>query len=343
MPLLFILKYIIIELFNFLKPARIRVMKKILITGASGFVGTYLAKHLLELGQSEIHGTYLTEESMEKSPVKDKITFHKVDLQDKNATEQLIQSVMPDEVYHLAAMANVAASFKDPVGTFHSNVDSQLYLLESLRINNLLTTKVLIVGSAEEYGYVTAEDLPVNENTILRPSSPYAVSKIAQDFLGLQYTIAYKMPIYRVRPFNHVGPGQGKGYVVADFARQIAEIEKMGKPSVIKVGDMSKKRDFTDVRDMVRLYPLLLEKGQPGDVYNAGSGKSHEVQEVMDTLISLAHVDITLESDPSKMRPADIPEIIADSQKVEKATGWKPEISFEQTLKDTLDYWRKLV
>lgn len=318
-------------------------MKKILITGASGFVGTYLAQHLLELGNAEIHGTYLSDDSLEKSSIKDHITFHKVDLQERSQTENLIKEVMPDEIYHLAALASVPGSFQDPGGAIHSNVDSELFLLESLRANNLMSTKVLVIGSAEEYGYVTAEDLPVNEKAPLRPASPYAVSKIAQDFLGLQYYLAYKMPIYRVRPFNHVGPGQGTGYVVADFAKRIAEIEKTGKSEVILVGDMTKKRDFTDVRDMVRLYPLILEKGTPGEVYNAGSGKSHQIQEIMDTFISLSHVTITLQQDPSKLRPGDIPEIVADSTKVRETTGWQPEIPLEQTLKDTLDYWRGIV
>lgn len=318
-------------------------MKKILITGSSGFVGTYLAQHLLELGQSEIHGTYLSDDSLLKSPVKDKITFHKVDLQNKEQTESLIQSVMPDEVYHLAAMASVPVSFKDPIGTFHSNIDAELNLFESLRKAELLQTKVLVVGSAEEYGYVTAEDLPVDELTPLRPSSPYAVSKIAQDYLGLQYNISYKMPIFRVRPFNHVGPGQGAGFVVADFAKQIAEIEKGKIEPVIKVGNMDAKRDFTDVRDMVKVYPLILEKGTAGDVYNAGSGMSHKIQEIMDVLLSLTTAKITIEKDPSKLRPSDIPEIVADSTKLMQATGWKPTISFEQTLKDTLDYWREIV
>lgn len=318
-------------------------MKKILITGASGFVGTYLAQHLLELGNARVHGTYLSDDSLEKSPIKDQITFHKVDLQDKNQTEQLVKEIMPDEIYHLAAMASVPGSFQDPISAMHNNIDVQLYLFESLRAHNLLNTKVLVIGSAEEYGYVTPEDLPVNESTPLRPASPYAVSKITQDFLGYQYFITYKMPIYRVRPFNHVGPGQGTGYVVADFAKRIAEIEKAGQPAVVQVGDMTKKRDFTDVRDMVRLYPLILEKGIPGDVYNAGSGTSHQIQEIMDTFISLSHVQITLEKDSSKLRPGDIPEIVADSSKVRKTTGWKPEISLQQTLKDTLDYWRKIV
>lgn len=318
-------------------------MKKILITGASGFVGNYLAQQLLRMGEADIHGTYLTDESREMSPVKDTITFHKVDLQDKNQTEKLIQEVMPDEIYHLAAMASVPNSFKDPIGAFHSNVDPELYIFESLRTNNLLTTKILITASAEEYGYITKEDLPVNERVSLRPSSPYAVTKIAQDFLGLQYFISYKMPIFRVRPFNHVGPGQGPGFVVADFAKQIAMIEKGKMEPHIKVGNMQAKRDFTDVRDMVKLYPLLLEKGEPGDVYNAGSGVSYTIQKVMDTLISLSNTSITVESDPTKFRPSDIPEIVADNTKVYRITGWKPEIPFEKTLKDTLDYWRSVV
>lgn len=318
-------------------------MKKVLITGASGFVGNYLAQHLLELDNAEIHGTYLIDDSKEKSPVKDKITFHKVDLLSAQETDGLVAKVMPDEVYHLAAMASVSASFKDPIGTFHSNIDAELNLFESLRKNNLFTTKILITGSAEEYGYIRQEDLPVDETTQLKPSSPYAVSKIAQDFLGLQYFISYKMPIFRMRPFNHVGPGQGPGFVLADFARQVAMIEAGKAEPVIKVGNMDAKRDFTDVRDMVKLYPRILEKGTPGDVYNAGSGTSHKIQEIMDILLSLVKIDITVEKDPSKLRPSDIPEVVADSTKIMEITGWKPEIAFEKTIKDTLDYWRGIV
>lgn len=318
-------------------------MKKILITGASGFVGTHLAQHLLSLGNGEIHGTYLTDDSMERSPVKDKIKFHKVNLQDRNQTEQLIKDVLPDEVYHLAANALVTVSFSDPLGTFHNNVDPQVNLFESLRVNNLFNTRVLITCSSEEYGFIDAKDLPMNESTPLRPANPYAVSKVAQDFFGLQYFIAYKMPIIRVRSFTHVGPGQAPGFVVADFAKQIAEIENGKNEPLIKVGNMTTRRDFTDVRDMVRLYQLLMEKGTSGEVYNAGSGMSHIIQEVMDKLIALSPIPIKLEQDPAKFRPADVPEIRADMTKTEQVTGWSPKIPFETTLKDTLDYWRKIV
>ncbi|MGH7203397.1 MAG: GDP-mannose 4,6-dehydratase, partial [Candidatus Levyibacteriota bacterium] len=184
---------------------------------------------------------------------------------------------------------------------------------------------------------------PVDENTPHRPANPYAVSKIAQDYLGFQYNLSYKLPIIRVRPFNHVGPGQAPTFVVSDFAKQIAEIEKGNREPVMRVGNLDAKRDFTDVRDMVRLYSLLIEKGEPGEVYNAGNGVSHSVQEVLDLLQSFSKMKITVQHDPAKMRPSDVPDIMCDRTKVTKATGWKPQISFETTIKDTLDYWRGIV
>lgn len=317
-------------------------MKKVLITGASGFVGSWLAEHLLRLKTSEIYGTYHSEESKEKSPVKDKIHFLQADLSQKDAVESLIAHVKPDEVYHLAALASVGASFKDPVATFHNNIDVEIFLLESLRNNNLTNTRVLIVGSAEVYGYVRSEDLPIDESTPLRPANPYAVTKISQDFLGLQYHISYKMPLIRVRPFNHIGPGQGLGFVVTDFAKQIVDIEKGRQEPVIKVGNLEAKRDFTDVRDMVKAYSLILEKGVPGDVYNIGSGKSIKIAEVLDMLISLSNTKIEKETDPTKLRPSDVPEIVCNNTKIRNLTSWEVTIPLETTLKDTLDYWRQL-
>lgn len=318
-------------------------MKKVLITGASGFVGGYLAEHLLSLGNYEIYGTYHSEKNKEASPVKDAIHFFQVDLQNKETTESLVKEVNPELIFHLAAQANVPESFKDPVGTFHANVDSQLNLFEALRVNQLTNTRVLIVASSEVYGYVKEEDLPVDEETPLRPANPYSVSKIAQDYLGFQYHLSYQMPIIRVRAFNHVGPRQEARYVVSDFAKQVASIEKGIQEPIMKLGNLEARRDITDVRDMVRAYHLLIEKGESGEVYNIGSGQSHAIQEVLDILLSYIAVPVTVEKDPEKFRPSDIPDIVADTTKIKNLTGWQPEISLKHTLKDTLDYWRKMV
>ncbi len=314
-------------------------MKKVLITGATGFAGSYLIEHLLSLGDHEIYGTSRDDHASEKEHVH----YIKVDLENKDEVKKLLSDTQPEEIYHLAAQANVPQSIRDPKGTFHNNIDSQLNIFDSLRELKLTTTKILLISSAEVYGYVQPDELPISENTPYRPANPYAVSKIAQDFLGFQYHLSYKMPIIRVRPFNHAGPGQAPTFVMADFAKQVADIEKKRQEPLMRVGNMLAKRDFTDVRDMVRLYPLLLEKGIAGEVYNAGSGVSHSAQEILDLLFSYSTVKIQVESDPSKMRPSDIPEIIADSTKVQNVTGWKPEISFEQTVKDTLDYFRNVV
>jgi len=318
-------------------------MKNILITGASGFVGGFLAEELLKSPENNIFGTYLVDESREKSLVKDKITFIKTDMMDRAQIDHLLEQSKPDYIYHLAAAASVGASFSDPIGTFHSNIDAEINLFESLRTHKMLTTRVLVFGSAESYGYVTPEDLPVDELTPLRPASPYSVSKIAQDMLALQYNICYKMPLVRIRPFNQIGPRQGLGFVASDFAKQIAQIEKGVIPPIVKVGNLDAKRDFTDIRDSVKAYQLILEKGTPGDVYNLGSGISHSAKELLEILIANATVAITIETDSTKLRPSDVPEIVCDNKKVVSLTGWKPEISFDQTVKDILDYWRNII
>lgn len=317
-------------------------MKKILITGASGFVGGYLAQHLLEIGNCEIFGTYLTRESKDASPVKDKITFLQADLGKKEVVEEIVEKVKPDEVYHLAAMASVGASFKDPIGTIHNNIDSEIFLFEALLKENLQATRTFIVSSAEVYGYVKPEDLPLDELTPLRPASPYAVSKIAQDYLAYQYFITAKIPVIRARPFNHIGPRQSLGFVVSDFAKQIADIEKKKQEPIIKVGNLEAKRDFTDVRDMVNAYVLLLEKGISGEVYNIGSGVSYKISEILNVLIRFSSVKITQVVDEAKLRPSDVVEIVCNNTKIKNTTNWEPTISLEQTLKDTLDYWRNI-
>lgn len=317
-------------------------MKKVFITGASGFAGGFLAEYLLSQGEYEIYGTYLDEESISKSPLKGKIQFHRVDLLEASAVASLIATIMPDYIFHLAAATSPAASFKHPAETFNTNITAEVNLFEALRGNNLTSARIVIASSSEIYGYVKPEDIPVDENTPHRPANPYAVSKIAQDYLGFQYNLSYKIPIIRARPFNHVGPRQSPAFVVADFAKQIAEIEKGTRDAVIRVGNLEAKRDFTDVRDIVRAYVLLIEKGIPGEAYNIGSGISRSARQILDMLLSLSTKKITIEQDPAKMRPSDIPDIVCDNRKLTSLTGWKPEIPFTTTVENTLDYWRNI-
>lgn len=318
-------------------------MKIFLITGASGFVGNYLAKELLKDSEYQIFGTYLIEESKNASDVKDLITFIKLDLTNREEVLRVIEKIKPDGIFHLAAMASVADSFKNPWETIKNNVKSEINLFEGLRNANLLTTKIIIISSSEVYGFVESKFIPINENTPFNPINPYAVSKVTCDLLGYQYNISYKMPIIRARPFNHIGPGQRDGYVVSSFAKQIANIEKGAVEPIIRVGNLDSKRDFTDVRDMVRAYKLLFEKGEIGEVYNLGRGKSYKISDILNMLLSLSNVKINIEIDPDKFRPSDMMDNVCDNSKFVMLTQWKPEIMIEQTLKETLDYWRNIV
>ncbi|MBI5045073.1 MAG: GDP-mannose 4,6-dehydratase [Candidatus Levybacteria bacterium] len=317
-------------------------MKKVLITGVTGFVGQYLSENLLSQKNLEIYGTYFSDEGLSRLENARLLHLKKVDLTVKKEVFDLLDAVKPDQIYHLAAQTSPSDSLKDPEKTLLTNTLSQLYLLESLRELGS-KTRLLVTSSADVYGIVEKEDLPVDEQTQFRPINPYAVSKITQDFLALQYFLSYNIDVVRVRPFNHVGPRQASKFVVPMFAKQIAEIEKLGKEPIVKVGNLSAKKDFSDVRDIVRAYILLMEKGESGDVYNVGSGKSTQIQEILNILLSLSEREIKIEEDQDLFRPIDIPELVCDNSKLSNLTGWKPEISLETTLKDTLDYFRKVV
>lgn len=317
-------------------------MKKILITGVTGFVGQYLADNLLSQKNIEIHGTYFSDEGLSRLSNARLLHLKKVDLTVKQDVFDLLYAVSPDEIYHLAAQTSPAESLKDPEKTLLTNTLSQLYMLEGLREMES-KARFLTVSSADVYGLVGAEDLPVDEDTAFRPISPYAVSKITQDFLALEYFLSYQIDVVRVRAFNHIGPKQSAKFVVPMFAKQIAEIEKLGKEPVIKVGNLAAKKDFSDVRDIVRSYILLMEKGESGEVYNVGSGKSTQIQEILDILLSLSAKKIKVEVDQELFRPIDVPEIRCDHTKISDLTGWKPEIPLQNTLKDTLDYFRKVI
>ncbi|MEK9207556.1 MAG: GDP-mannose 4,6-dehydratase [Patescibacteria group bacterium] len=316
-------------------------MNKVLITGITGFAGSHLADYLLSLGNYDISGTYLDDANLVNLEQKDKVRLHKLNLLDALAIEEMIAEEKPDLLFHLAALTSTRNSFDNPAKTFTNNVTSQINILEGVKKHSL-DTKILVISSAEVYGLVSPEDLPIDENTPFNPTNPYAVSKLAQDFLGLQYNLAHKLKIVRVRPFNHVGVRQAPIFVISAFAKRIAEIEK-GKEKVMKVGNLTSKRDFTDVRDMVKAYVLALEKGKLGDVYNLGSGKSYEISKILEMMVGMSTVPIETQQDPSLLMQSDNPDLVCDPSKFEALTGWKSEIPIEKTLEETLEYWRKAI
>lgn len=318
-------------------------MKKVFITGVTGFAGSFLAECLLKLSSYEISGTYLDDYSLRFLENKEKLQLFQVNLLDSKKISDLIEKIKPDYIYHLAALTSPKDSFANPADTMINNISAQINLLEAIKNQKLFQTKILIVSSGDIYGLVDEKDLPIDEQTPLMPINPYSVSKIAQDFLGLQYFLSYKLQIIRVRPFNHIGPKQSPNFVISSFAKKIAEIEKNSDLSVLKVGNLEAKRDFTDVRDMVRAYQLVLEHGELGDVYNIGSGKSYKIAEIVEKFLKLSEKKISVEKDLSLFRPVDEPELRCNPSKFIQLTNWKQTISLDQTLKDTLDYWRNFV
>ncbi len=306
----------------------------VLITGATGFVGRHLIDHLLAaLPDAEIHGTTLL--AADTLPV----ALHAVDLKNPAAVHQLIDQLRPQTIYHLAAQSSPRQSFADPWATLENNIRAQLNIFQAC-VELGLTPRILAVSSAEIY---QTQDEPITEDTPFNPASPYAVSKIAQDMLALQYYQTQNLPIMRVRPFNHIGPGQSEGFVAPNFAMQIARIEAGKQAPVLEVGNLAAQRDFTDVRDVVRAYHLVIERGQPGDVYNVASGAAYSIQHLLDTLLSFSEAAIEVRVDQARFLPVDVPIKKGDASRLRRVTGWQPAISFEQSLRDILDECRQRV
>lgn len=309
-------------------------MKKALITGISGFAGSHLYDYLKTLNDLDIYGT-----DLHSSAFAGNNKIHKIDLLDDAQVNRLVGQINPDYIFHLAALASPARSFDDPFATFSNNVKAEINILEAAR-SLRSGVKILIIGSGDEYGIVKKEENPIDETQPLKPTSPYAVSKIAQDYLGLQYYLSYNLDIIRVRPFNHIGARQNSKFVVSSFSKQIAEIELGLKEPIIKVGNLSAIRDFTDVSDMVRAYWLAISKGEKGEVYNIGSGVGHSMEEILNFLLSLSVKKIRILSDDSLLRPSDNPVLICNFNKFKTLTGWQPKIDIQTTLINVLKYWQ---
>jgi GDP-4-dehydro-6-deoxy-D-mannose reductase len=312
---------------------------KALITGVSGFVGSHLAEYLLQATDWEVAGTVFGPYG-DIADLCGQLELYPAELSRLDVMTFILEHSQPDVIFHLAAQPLVSASWRDPWSTLETNIRMQLNVLEGV-VRSRPDCRVLVVGSSEEYGLISPEDLPVDEDTPLRPLNPYALSKVAQDLMGLQYYLTHGVHVVRVRPFNHIGPRQRVGFVAPDFASQIAAIELGLQPPIIEVGNLAARRDFSDVRDVVRAYILLATQGKPGQVYNVGAGQSHSIQELLDTLLAMSQVPIEVRKDPDRMRPADILEVICDAARLRDSTGWQPRISFEQSLRDILGYWRQ--
>ncbi len=311
---------------------------RVLITGASGFVGTHLRRHLLASTDWDIIGTTFPEPPPALAETsRDRLVA--LDLTDPDTTTALLDGVRPDFVVHLAAQSHIPTAYRDPWGTLRNNILGQVNLLEAC-VATQQHPRLLIIGSGEEYGRASVSELPLTEDRPLRPENPYSVSKVAQDVLGYQYFMSYGLPVIRVRPFNHVGPGQSSRFVLAAFASQIAEIEAGRNAPVIDVGNLTPARDFTDVRDVVEAYRVALLHATAGEVYNVSSGKAITIQSLLDHLIACTGLAIEVRTDANRYRPADIPIIYGSSARLLRDTGWSPRIPIRQTIEDVLDEWR---
>jgi GDP-4-dehydro-6-deoxy-D-mannose reductase len=274
--------------------------------------------------------------------IQDKVRLFEADLKDIVSLNKCLAEIKPDRIFHLAAQSFVPTSWLCPAETFAINAIGQINLFEAV-LSLKLSPKIQVAGSSEEYGLVNADEIPMKETNPLRPLSPYAVSKVAQDLLAFQYYKSYGLRTVRTRGFNHTGPRRGEVFICSNFAKQIAEIEKKKKEPVIYVGNLEARRDFTDVRDIVRGYWLCLEKGEDGEVYNVGTGKTYSMREILDLLLSMSKIKVKVEVDPQRLRPSDVPVLLSDCTKLKELTGWQPKIPIRQSLEDLLNYWRERV
>jgi len=311
-------------------------MKKALITGATGFVGSHLADYLLDTENVEVHGLIRPRSRTEF--IRPDVIYHEADITDYSAIATVVKEVQPGYIFHLAAQSFVPLSFKAPNTTIITNVIGTLHILEAVK-NECPDAIVQVAGSSEEYGLVHQEECPINENQPLRPMSPYGLSKVSADLLAQQYCRSYGIMTLITRAFNHSGPRRGKSFVTSKIAFEIANIVVNKVEPVLTLGNLEAVRDFTDVRDVVRAYWLLANKGNYGEPYNIGTGVGYSIRELVEIYKDISEVNFVVEQNPEFMRPSDVPLLLCDASKTKEATGWKPVIPFWNTLADLLQYW----
>jgi len=315
---------------------------RVLVTGITGFVGSHLAEYLLSQ-ELEVYGILRWRSNIENiDHILDKIKTINADIRDGYSLLTAFRNVQPDYCFHLAAQSFVLESWNAPLETMSTNVLGAVNVLEAIRLACPGCVTV-IAGSSEEYGLVYPGETPIKETNPLRPMSPYGVSKVAIDKLGCVYFMSYGLKVFITRAFNHTGPRRGEVFATSNFAKQIAEIEANNRNPVIKVGNLDARRDFTDVRDVVKAYWLAATRGIAGEVYNICSERTVKIGEMLNLLMDMSETKVNIERDESRMRPSDVPVLLGDCSKFREATGWKPVIPFKQTLEDLLDYWRQKV
>lgn len=309
-----------------------------LVIGGAGFVGGYLIDHLLNDYEWKVVATKLENEVIDI----DNVVTYNLDILDRAAIVKILIEVRPDYIFHLAAQSSVSYSWRNPAVTVDVNIKGSINIFESIREVGY-NPRLLLIGSGEEYGHILPGELPIKENNSVRPGNIYAVTKSCQNMLGKVYAEAYQLDIIMVRAFNHIGPKQTSSFVVPDFCKQVVEIEKGIREPVIRVGNLSAKRDFTDVRDVVRAYSSLIQNGKRGEIYNIGSGSAVTIEYLLKLILSYSNSIIKVEVDSVRLRPIDIPLIVADISKLESCIQWSPQISLDKTVKDVLDYWREII
>lgn len=308
---------------------------KALVIGAAGFVGNYLIDCIREELLCDVVATKLSKDNFYREDVE----VCNLDIMDKSAIISLMKKYRPQYIFHLAAQSSVAYAWKNPVFTAEVNVNGGFNVIDAIRLLDY-KPKVLLVGSGEEYGYIEDSTKLIKESDVVHPGNVYAATKACQNMIATVYSRAYGLDLVMVRAFNHIGPNQTAAFVVSDFCKQVAMIEKGLQQPIIKVGNLDAKRDFTDVRDVVRAYVQIIQFGQGGETYNVGRGKAVAISDLLKMILSRSNIDIEIQVDVARLRPVDVPIIAPDVSKIYAATGWKPLISLESSIDDILNYWR---